>query len=172
MTSSELFAALAAERNPDPRRQQRRQRLVLLGGILLPFLFLIVAPQPAWAQSELFEIQKILDAIRWIESGYRPNPPDGDGGKAIGPYQIHGIYWRDALLQEPGLNGSYEMCRERVYAESVITAYMQRYAPEAWLEGHAQTIARIHNGGPRGAHKEATLPYWKKVEDRLRLMGR
>ena len=29
--------------------------------------------------------------------------PDGDGGRAIGPYQIHRVYWQDAVGFRPEL---------------------------------------------------------------------
>jgi hypothetical protein len=109
----------------------------------------------------------ILDAIRFVESSDRPDPPDGDGGRAIGPYQIHEVYWKDAVAFDPGLGGSYQQCRERAYAERVVDAYMRRHASTAWAAGDAETIARVHNGGPRGATKDSTLGYWSKVRARL-----
>lgn len=115
-----------------------------------------------WSRDE------ILDAIRAVESGGREHPPDGDGGKAIGPYQIWFSYWQDAIAAEPSLGGTYEDCRQRDYAERVIGAYMRRWAPEAWRIGHAEVIARIHNGGPTGAERDSTLGYWQRVRAQLR----
>ena len=120
------------------------------------------------AAAERPGLRAVLDAIRFVESSGRANPPDGDGGRAIGPYQIWKIYWTDAVKQEPKLgHGTYQDCRRLDYAERVITAYMQRYAPDAWERVEAETIARIHNGGPKGYQKAATLPYWRKVEAAL-----
>lgn len=111
----------------------------------------------------------VLNAIRMVESGGRESPPDGDGGRAIGPYQIHQIYWRDAVAFEPELaNGSYQDCRDREYAEAVVRAYMRRWVPSAWRNGDAEVIARTHNGGPNGASKRATDGYWEKVKKHLR----
>lgn len=109
----------------------------------------------------------ILDAIRFVESSGRQNPPDGDNGKAIGPYQIHHVYWFDAHQFDKSLGGSYQDCRKRPYAERVIDAYMRRYAAQAWTTGDGQTIARIHNGGPKGHQKKATEGYWQKVHKQL-----
>ena len=109
----------------------------------------------------------ILAAIRFVESGDRDDVPDGDDGKAIGPYQIHRIYWQDALLHQPALGGDYQDCRRRDYAEHVIAAYMQRWAPTAWRDGDAEILARTHNGGPTGPDKTATLRYWERVRTRL-----
>ncbi|GAB4158494.1 MAG: hypothetical protein Fur0037_26010 [Planctomycetota bacterium] len=112
--------------------------------------------------------RQILDAILSVESGGRPEPPDGDDGKAIGPYQIHEGYWIDARRQDPSLENDYALCRQRDYAERVVRAYMLRYAKDAWESGDAEVIARVHNGGPDGFGKPSTLPYWRKVERALR----
>lgn len=117
--------------------------------------------RPTWPR------EQILLAIRLVESGDRDPVPDGDDGRAIGPYQIHEAYWRDAVQAEPSLGGSYQDCRRRDYAERVIAAYMQRWAAVAWASGDAETIARVHNGGPDGARKESTRRYWERVRARL-----
>lgn len=113
------------------------------------------------------EQSAILEAIRMVESGGRDDCGDGDGGRAIGPFQIHAIYWRDAVEYAPELGPSaghdYQDCRDRQYARRVVVAYMQRWARDAWDRGDAETIARVHNGGPRGADKRATDRYWAKV---------
>lgn len=113
-------------------------------------------------------IADILHAIRMVESHDRPDVPDGDGGRAIGPYQVHEVYWRDALAEDPTLGGTYEDCRDRAYAERIIRAYMLRYAPEAWASGDAEIIARTHNGGPSGPDKASTAAYWERVRAVLR----
>jgi hypothetical protein len=118
-------------------------------------------PRPTWPR------EQILLAIRLVESGGRDAVPDGDDGRAIGPYQIHEAYWRDAVQADPTLGGSYQDCRRRDYAERVIAAYMQRWAADAWASGDAETIARVHNGGPDGARKDSTLRYWERVRARL-----
>jgi len=105
-----------------------------------------------------------LRAIRIVESGGVPDPPDGDGGRAIGPFQIHRAYWQDAAGADPSLGGSYEDCRDPGYARRVVEAYMLRWAPNAWTRGDAETIARTHNGGPQGPRRESTLPYWRRVQ--------
>jgi hypothetical protein len=115
------------------------------------------AAVPTWPR------EQILAAIRQVESSGRDDVPDGDGGKAIGPYQIHEVYWRDAHEHDAALGGGYQDCRRRAYAERVIESYMRRYAPRAWAIGDAETIARMHNGGPNGPAKAATLGYWQRV---------
>ena len=118
---------------------------------------------PTWPRRAL------LDAIRWVESRNRPDSqvPDGDDGLAIGPYQIHRVYWTDAHEFDPTLAGGYQDCRRRGYAERVIDAYMRRYAAEAWQQGDGERVARVHNGGPEGHRKRATEAYWQRVRAKL-----
>ncbi|MFK7740147.1 MAG: hypothetical protein AB8H80_07465 [Planctomycetota bacterium] len=111
--------------------------------------------------------EQVLAAIRWVESSDRDNVPDGDGGRAIGSYQIHRVYWLDAHAHDPSLGGDYQQCRQRRYAERVIDAYMRRYVPEAWQNGEGETIARVHNGGPKGHERSSTDGYWQRVRARL-----
>jgi len=100
-------------------------------------------------------VAALLSAIRQVESGGASNPPDGDQRRAIGPYQIHHDYWADARVP-----GTYQDCRGEAYARRVVLAYWTRYAKD-W---RPETLARIHNGGPRGAERAATRGYWVKVK--------
>jgi predicted chitinase len=59
--------------------------------------------------------------------------------------------------------GPYERVADLAYARRVATAYYKRYAPQAWERGDVIALARIHNGGPRGHQKAATLAYSRKV---------
>ena len=130
--------------------------------LLLPFL-----GAPSAAERRRWPVAEILAALRTVESGDREDAPDGDGGAAIGPYQIHRAYWLDAIGEEPAIGGVYEDCRRRDYAGRIVGAYMRHYAARAWARGEAETIARIHNGGPRGAQLASTLGYWQRVRRRL-----
>ena len=65
-------------------------------------------PRPTWPR------EQILDAIRFVESSGRDDVPDGDDGRAIGPFQIHEVYWRDAAAFDPDLGGTYQDCRRRM----------------------------------------------------------
>lgn len=144
-------------------RSARRRASALLGASLLLLVWLL----HAGPVRQTWERRAILDAIRHVESSGRDDVPDGDDGLAIGPYQIHEVYWRDAFAFDPSLGGDYQACRQRRYAERVIDAFMRRHAPAAWAQGDAETIARIHNGGPLGAQKPSTLGYWQRVRSRL-----
>jgi len=118
-----------------------------------------------------------LDAIRVVETGGCANDgigAKGDGGNALGPYQIWSVYHQDAVERDPTLT-DYQLClTSKSYSERVVRAYMGRYAHAALrrLEAGLGTIAdveqisRIHNGGPRGAttRRKATDPYWRKIK--------
>lgn len=88
----------------------------------------------------------------------------GDGGKAIGAYQIHRAYWQDAVAHDKSLGGRYEDCFDPHYARRVVIAYLSRYAPKG---ATAEQLSRIHNGGPKGHRKSATVKYWHKVKKEL-----
>jgi hypothetical protein len=97
-------------------------------------------------------------ALHIVETSGRTGAILGDGGKALGPLQIHKAYHSDARI-----GGDYSRCAELDYSRRVVTAYLQRYAPAAWAAGDVKTLARVHNGGVRGASKQATVAYGDKV---------
>ena len=82
---------------------------------------------------------------------------------ALGPLQIHEIYFRDSRVA-----GRYEQVSDFNFARRVVTGYLQRYAPEAWERGDVETLARIHNGGPRGAQKPQTKSYAQRVMRKMK----
>lgn len=112
----------------------------------------------------------LLNAIRMVESGGKDDVKDGDGGKAIGEYQIHRGYFDDAAKYDKSLGDDYQKCRERAFAERVVRAYMARYLPAGASD---EDIARVHNGGcgilKRKGSKawNATTRYWEKVKKHL-----
>jgi len=112
------------------------------------------------------ELRPLLDAIRQVESG-GDDSAIGDGGKAIGAYQIWSVYHEDAQDWCKELKGTWADCYARVYAERCVAAYWHRYARKALRNGDHETLARVHNGGPRGATKKATEGYWRKVQEAL-----
>lgn len=121
----------------------------------------------------------LLPAIRMVETGGSPNGglgAIGDSGNALGPYQIWKIYHKDAATRDKTLDNYRRCLNSKSYSERVIKAYMKRYAAAAAQrldQGKAtrsdlETVARIHNGGPRGATKESTKKYWAKVVSHLK----
>jgi len=124
-----------------------------------------VALQRPPRTSPAYTLDEILDAIRAVESGNHPDGgrnATGDGGRAIGPYQVHRAHWIDSRLP-----GRFEDCRDPAYARREVVAYWKRWCPEALERCDAEVLARIHNGGPDGARERATLPCWRKVRAEL-----
>ncbi len=103
-------------------------------------------------------------ALHQVESSSKHGAIKGDGGAALGPLQIHRGYHKDSRVA-----GKYEQVANLAYARKVAEAYFKRYARQAFERGDVITLARIHQGGPRGHHKAATLAYSRKV---VAAMGR
>ena len=131
----------------------------------LPALCLVVL-MPAWvaaasaraAAVDPNDIERLLDAIARIESRCDPNAV-GDGGRALGTYQIHRVYWEDGtkLL---GVDWRHRDATNPKKARCVVKAYLLHYGNgKSLLE-----MARIHNGGPYGYGKKAALPYARKIQ--------
>lgn len=133
----------------------------------LKWIFFIVLAVFLWVGCNLSchgQDAAFFRALWRVESGCRTGDIRGDHGKALGPLQIHRAYWTDAKVQ-----GRYEDCTNYAYSCKVVASYLRRYAPQAVLKRDNQTMARVHNGGPQGAHKASTLAYWKKVQQALDL---
>lgn len=92
----------------------------------------------------------------------------GDNGKAYGCLQMHSAYVQDAA-EYAGKDWVHEDAFDRDVAIQIFMAYMARYATEERLgrEPTPEDIARIHNGGPNGWRKPATVKYWNKVSSQL-----
>jgi len=114
----------------------------------------------ALSHASSLSIDTILSGLRATETGGRD--VRGDAGRAIGPYQIHRAYFDDS-----GVQGTYSDCRDPEFARRVVLAYWKRWCPDALENCDAQILARVHNGGPRGASKAGTLAYWRKFEQQL-----
>lgn len=107
---------------------------------------------------------RFFKALNLVETGGRSGAILGDQGKALGPYQIHKAYWKDVSKQ---VGGSYSDVVSRSYSEKVILAYLNKYASDAVAHNDFETLSRIHNGGAKGATKEATKGYWEKVKKKI-----
>ena len=97
-------------------------------------------------------------ALHLVETSGRHGPILGDNGRSLGPLQISRAYFTDSRV-----GGTYEQVADLGFARKVVSAYLQRYAPQAWAAGDVVTLARIHNGGPAGDRKAATVNYGAKV---------
>jgi hypothetical protein len=103
-------------------------------------------------------MDRLLDAIAVVES--RDNPAAvGDHGRAVGVYQIHRFYWADGT-ELLGVTWKYREARDPQKARQVVRAYLSYYGRGKSL----LDMARIHNGGPKGHAKAATLAYARKIE--------
>ena len=119
-------------------------------------------------------IDHALYAMRIVESNSNPHAV-GDGGKAIGIYQVWRIYWTDAIEYTPSIGGEYRDCFIPEYAEKIVRSYMRRYCNKRRL-GHEPTIRDyciIHNGGPNahkatGQKKKNLDKYWAKCKEVLK----
>lgn len=102
-------------------------------------------------------------ALHHVETSGRLGPIEGDNGAALGPLQIHRAYWQDS-----GVPGRYSDCADLAYSRRVVTAYLRRYARAAWDRADVMALARVHNGGPMGMKKRATLAYGRKVVNAMK----
>ena len=121
-------------------------------------LFLAVCSTASAAPSAQF-----WRALHRVETSGRTGAILGDNGQALGPLQIHRAYHADS-----GVAGDYSRCADLAYSRKVVSAYLQRFAPRAWAKGDVMTLARVHNGGPAGATKTATLGYAARVRRAMR----
>ena len=113
-------------------------------------------------------ILTLLPLLAEVESNFDPNAI-GDGGKAIGMYQIHEDYWMDGT-DWIDVNWEYhiEYVKNPTYSTVVVIGYLDRYGrnyeKKTGQPATMEVLARIHNGGPRGYEKESTKEYWRKIE--------
>lgn len=106
-------------------------------------------------------LTNLITALIAVESGGRDNAI-GDGGRALGPLQIH----QGVVLDVNRITGAsyrHQDMTNRAKARAVCEVYLKAYGRGATTE----QLARRWNGGPTGDRKPATLPYWRKVEAQL-----
>lgn len=113
------------------------------------------------------DMDRFLVALQQVESSGHANPPDGDGGRTIGPLQIRFDYWLDATSADPSLGGTYQDCRRPQYARRCVLAYLRHYTPTSLEKRNWEVLARTHNGGPGGARSRRTLTYWHRVRKEM-----
>jgi hypothetical protein len=160
---------------------------IIFGGIALGVSMPVESPEvaigsgpetPSSVEVTKPSIEDLLRAIRIVESGDNANAV-GDGGNAIGAYQIWKSYWKDAIDHDPSIGGEYLDCYNKDYAERIVRAYMDRWATVDRL-GHEPTfedMSRIHNGGCNIHKKKGTeawkntTVYWNKIQKHLGANG-
>jgi hypothetical protein len=111
-------------------------------------------------------IMALIPLLCQVESGNKALAV-GDGGLAIGILQIHSRYWKDGCYYL-AVDYPYKMAYNPVKAKEVVKGYLMRYGvayqKTTGKPVTMEVLARIHNGGPKGYTKAATLPYWEKVK--------
>lgn len=113
-------------------------------------------------------LASLIAALIAVESSGN-NLAIGDGGKAIGPLQIH----KEVVADVNRISGKafqWRRMTNRAEATEVCTIYLNHYATPTRLGRpvSAQDAARIWNGGPSGHRKAATIPYANKVKKHLK----
>lgn len=117
-------------------------------------------PVATTAPAKQITLDDLLDAIRTVETGGEADPDNcyGDGGRALGAYQIHEIYVRDANRILGWYRFRYEDRRDRKKSREMTSIVIQHYG-----KGDIETMARTHKCPPE-RYKDSTLPYWEKVK--------
>lgn len=133
------------------------------------------APAPQEADQTMHAIRipaDLLDAIAAVETNADDSAVN-EREDAHGRYQIRATYLADA---NRFLGSSYTLAdmHDRAKAERVVMAYLRHYGTERGVTS-LYDLARIHNGGPKGAEKRSTLDYGARVWEtlaRIRLEAR
>ncbi|MCL5282556.1 MAG: transglycosylase SLT domain-containing protein [Planctomycetes bacterium] len=123
--------------------------------VLVPAWFAVASAQATAVDPN--DIERLLDAIARIESQGDPKAV-GDGGRALGAYQIYRVYWEEGT-ELLGVDWPHRDAADPQKARRVAKAYLLHYGKGKSLV----EMARIHNGGPRGCEKKGTLPYVRKI---------
>ncbi len=109
-------------------------------------------------------IALLMPVLASVESGNNPNAV-GDGGKAVGIYQIHPGYVQD-VNRIARTAYTLDDRKDPVKAAEMVTIYLthygERYVRITGNEINLEALARMHNGGPNGWKMQATESYWKK----------
>lgn len=133
--------------------------------LFLSIISFIVSQNITFGDGKKFDLDPIfIHAIHQVEASGRLGPIKGDGGKALGPLQIHYSYWLDAKEFDPTINGEYSNCSDLDYSIKVMRAYLNRYVPDAVKNKNYEILARTHNGGWNGRNNKNTVKYWLKVK--------
>lgn len=132
----------------------------------------------------MITLDSFLTALQRVETGSEPDHGRGalgDNGKALGPLQIHGSLYLDAmefLANDIGVpvdrllsNIPYKFCAEQIFSRLVAWLYFKRYFKQELEGGNWEVLARAWNGGPKyweeSGRLSRTTQYWHKVRTQL-----
>lgn len=118
-----------------------------------------IAPLSARPAEAKVDYDRLLDAIAKVESDR--------GATSANVYQLRRIYVRD-VNRIKGWSVRYaDAIRDPALAKQCILAYWRHYARgyerRTGRKATAETLARMHNGGPDGWREAATTRYWRRV---------
>ncbi len=114
----------------------------------------------------LLKERNFFAAIRTEES-YDGKVLIGDEGLSKGPYHIGRAYWQDGC-EQGNVDWDYNtLVYSRPHCEQIMLWYWQRHCSVALKRCDLKTLARIHNGGPTGDRKTATLEYWRQIQKHM-----
>jgi hypothetical protein len=114
-------------------------------------------------QTHRMNLTNLITALIAVESGGN-DMAIGDGGRAIGPLQIH----RAVVVDVNRITGSHYRHQDmtnRAQARAVCEAYLRHYGRGATTE---QLARKWNGGGPAGDKKRATKAYWEKVKKEIK----
>ena len=111
------------------------------------------------------DLKLLLDSIALVESDNQ-SAAVGDGGAAVGMYQLHPLYVKDVNRILGKERFTLKDRLSPVKSRLMVTIYLRHYG-----RGHTLLeMARIHNGGPQGFRRAATLKYAEKIQEQLRIL--
>lgn len=112
-------------------------------------------------------LTNLITALIAVESGGN-DMAIGDGGKALGPLQIH----RAVVLDVNRITGSHYRHQDmtnRAQARAVCEAYLRHYVTEKRINRNPTVadFAKVWNSGPNGFKKTVSDNYVRKFEAEL-----
>lgn len=150
--------------------------IILISMLIAAIIYAGYKPKPEVIFEKIYVTRDTCDsdsdfirAIGQIESNNTDNVV-GDGGRAIGRYQIHDICVKGSGLKDL-LNYQHKDMADSIKAEHVFWATMgvhcYTYAMKYGNYPSYEELARMWNGGPNGYQMQATLGYLKKFKQAL-----
>lgn len=112
----------------------------------------------------------LFAAMRQVES-FDGREPVGDKGRSRGVYHIQSCYVAD-VNRVYGTRFTPDDRDDPVKAHQIVRLYLAHYGRVytkiTSKPVTCEVLARIHNGGPDGWRKKATIKHWRRVERAMR----
>ena len=114
------------------------------------------------------EWSEFLEAHSQLESNGRTDicKLDTNHKYSYGCLQIQWPYLQDSRLPYT-MADMFDKDKSFEVAKAYMTRYAASYEKRTGKPATYEVLARIHNGGPRGAERSATNAYWQKVKVEL-----